>query len=62
MGREIVRVEVVAVCFVSRHNSEQDGIDDALVEEMRHRLQEAARPILADPRYEGVISYTDGIE
>jgi hypothetical protein len=62
MGREIRRVEVAAVCFVSRHNSKQDDIDDALVEEMRQRLQEVARPIFDDPRYKGVIGYTEGIE
>lgn len=61
MGYETVHVQVGAVCSVSRHNSERDDSDDALVDDLRKRLQEAAGSILADPRYEGVILYTEGM-
>ena len=50
------------ICTVSRHNSKQDEIDDALVDEMQQRIGDAVRPILEDPRYEGVICFYDGLE
>jgi len=62
MGREIWERGVRVICSVSRHNSQQDEIDDALVEEMQQRIRDAVRPILEDPRYEDVISFTDGVD
>ncbi|MFK0173411.1 hypothetical protein ACIQU5_31975 [Streptomyces sp. NPDC090306] len=50
------------VCSVSRHNSEQDRTDDALVEELRQRLVDAARPIFEDPQFRDLILYTDGLD
>jgi hypothetical protein len=62
MGRETVEVQVRALCSVSRHNSEKDDQDDDLVTELRQRLVDAARPIFEDPRYQGLIIYTDGMD
>ncbi|MFJ5644042.1 hypothetical protein [Streptomyces sp. NPDC093223] len=62
MGREAVCVEVRVHCSVSRHNSQQDEADDALVEELRQRIREAVRPIVDDQRYATLILYTDGLE
>lgn len=61
MGREVCERGVRVICAVSRHNSEQDAIDDALVEEMQQRIRDAVRPIVEDPRYDRVVSFTEGM-
>lgn len=53
MGRsseEVVRV----VATVSRHNSDDDAIDDALVEELRLRIN----AIVSEPKYERITAVT----
>lgn len=52
MGEEItIRVD----CRTSAHNTPQDDVDEALVDEMRARMYEAVRAIVADPRYQSVL-------
>lgn len=49
MGRQSVEVLTVHAS-VSRHNSSQDDEDDALVEELRERLEDVAK----DPHFEAI--------
>lgn len=62
MGNEIREASVRIVCRVSRHNSAKDRADDALVDELQERISDAVRDIVKEPRYEALISYTEGIE
>lgn len=49
MGRGSIEVLTV-VASVSRHNSEQDDVDDALVEDLRTRLEAIAH----EDKYESI--------
>lgn len=50
MGRELHEARILF--RVSRHNSEQDIVDNKLVNEVTEKIGD----ILADPRYEHVVS------
>lgn len=49
MGRDWVNI-IEVHASVSRHNSEQDVTDDALVEELRERIQQ----IVDEPKYKEI--------
>jgi hypothetical protein len=54
MGRD--QVDLRIQFFVSRHNSPQDAIDDAAVED----FFAAVGALLCDPRYAGLSVYSEG--
>lgn len=57
MGREYRDVTVKVACRVSRHNSEQDDKDDALVDELQEHIGNFVREITSNPRYSEVVAY-----
>lgn len=53
MGYESARITVYAT--VSRHSSERDDRDDALVDELEKRIQ----AIVAEPKYRTINAWMD---
>lgn len=59
MGYMAEEIRLLVSCRTSAHNTQQDEIDEHMVEEIRARIHAAVRPIVKDPKYARVMVYTD---